>query len=355
MKSSTIKRSAQRLLDLTLRDVTGCGKLLNQALLSLNRTSNYGFYTFHRRPKTAEHVYLDAMPATPISLPPTAIVIQGPLVSQDDFTLESARLYRRLMPGAVVIISTWNTEPEATLRRFEADGFGVVASTPPPVSGANNVNFQIVSTSAGIRAAREMNCEYVLKSRSDQRFYAPNLLPYFLALLDDYPAPYAEQQTQRIIELSMNVCRYRPYSMCDMFQFGHINDLERMWGVELDPRSMSVGDYSRQRITPRKISEDRIAEIYVHRAYLEALGQDAAVDLTRYYEVLASYFIIIDKESVDLFWNKYHAMEYALAENPLYSPARAKARFYSRDWHMVRKYGADALDTNPALLDMPEN
>jgi hypothetical protein len=355
MKNSSIKRTAQRLLDLTLRDVTGCGKILNQALLSLNRTSRSGFYTFHQRPKAAENVHMDAAATPPMALPPAAIVIQGPLVHQDDFTLESARLYRRLMPGTVVIVSTWNTEPAAALQRFEAEGFTVVASTPPKVSGANNVNFQIVSTRAGISAAKELNCEYVLKSRSDQRFYAQNLLPYFLALLDEYPAAYAEQQTHRIIELSMNVCRYRPYSMCDMFQFGHIKDLEKMWGVELDGRSFSVAEYSRQRITPRKISEDRIAEIYVHRAYLEGLGQDAAVDLARYYEVLANYFIVIDKETVDLFWNKYHAMEYGLAENPLYSQDRAKARFYSRDWHMVRKYGAGVLDTNPALLDISEN
>jgi hypothetical protein len=354
MKRSTIKKALQRMLDLTLRDVTGCGKILNQVLQSLNRTSGAGYYTFHQRPKAAGEVHLDA-PATPqVALPPAAIVIQGPLLHQDDFTLESAKLYRRLMPGVVVIVSTWNTEPAATLHRFEAEGVKVVTSPSPGISGANNVNFQIVSTRAGIAAAKELGCEYLLKTRSDQRFYAPNLLPYFLALLDEYPS-ICPGQRRRIIELSMNVCRYRPYSMCDMFQFGHIDDLETMWGVELDPRSVTVAEYSRQRITPRKISEDRIAEIYVHRAYIEALGQDADVDLARYYEVLATLFVIIDKEIVDLFWNKYHALEYGLAENPMYAPARAKARFYARDWHVVRKYGVAALDMDPALLDLPEN
>jgi hypothetical protein len=85
------------------------------------------------------------------------------------------------------------------------------------------------------------------------------------------------------------------------------------------------------------------------------MGESTEVALATYYDHLAKYFIVIDKEIVDLFWNKYSSLEYGLAENPMYSAFRPKARFYSRDWHMVRKHGANALDTSDRILDTPEN
>ena len=152
--------------------------------------------------------------------------------------------------------------------------------------------------------------------------------------------------------MSMNICRYRPYSMCDMFQFGHLDDLLTMWSVNHDPRSFTVREYSSQARTPRQIAEDRIGEIYVHRAYLEKLGEDSTVDLEIYYRILSEYFIIIDKETVDLLWLKYHAREYQLAENPMYGERRAKARFYSRDWQALLHFGPGIFETRSELMDV---
>lgn len=353
--TSRLKKTATWLLDTCLRDNARFPKLLNHALMSLNRTSPSSFYTYHQRPKRAADVHLDHAGQAVPALPPTAIVIQGPLAHHDDFTLESARLYRRLMPHALIVVSTWRKEPSAALERLRAEGVDVVLSNPPATSGGNNVNFQMVSTLAGIRHAQQAGCEYVLKTRSDQRFHAQNLLPYFFALLAEYPTAYPDRQRRRIIEPSLSICRYRPYSMCDMFQFGHIDDMLTMWNQPLDPRSFSAAEYGRQQITPRKISEDRIAEIYIHRGYLEAIGEHPDVDLATYYRLLADYFIVIDKDVLDLFWNKYHAREHGLADNPLYDARRAKARFHSRDWHMVRQFGVAALDIDPALMDVIED
>jgi len=355
MKSSYLRKAVTRLLDFALRDRTGSGRYINQFLLSLNRSSPFSFYTYHHRPKKARDVHLDAVSATYQNLPPTAIVIQGPVVWNDDFTLESVKLYRRLMPEARIIVSTWAGIASEKINAFREAGAIVVISEPPAVSGGNNVNFQLVSTRVGIEHAKTLGCSHVVKTRSDQRFYAQNLLPYLHSILEDYPSIDVGRQRQRIVELSTNICRYRPYSMCDMFQFGHIDDMSIMWNVPLDSRSFSVGEYSSQKITPRKISSDRIAEIYIHRAYLEAIGEVTRVELGTYYGHLAKYFVVIDKETVDLFWNKYSALEYGLAENPMYGSFRPKARLYSRDWHMLRKYGVNSLDTSDQLLDMPEN
>jgi hypothetical protein len=355
MKQNSIKKMVAWLFDTFLRDFRKFPKVLNYALMSLNRTSRLHFYTYHERPKAAAEIHLDGVRHETLHLAPTAVVIQGPLVGSDNFTLETVRLYRRLMPQALLVVSTWRSTSPVAIEQLRAEGADVVLSDPPAVSGGHNINFQMISTSAGIRHARQAGCEYVIKTRTDQRFHAHAVLPYLFALLEEYPSIDPARQRQRIIELSLSICRYRPYSMCDMFQFGHVDDLLAMWELPLDPRSHTAAEYALQQITPRRFAEDRTAEVYVHRGYLEAIGERTEVDLATYYRHMADYFIVIDKEAVDLFWNKYEAREYGLAVNPLYQPWRPTAKFFSRDWHVVRKFGAAALDTNPALMDVAEN
>lgn len=355
MTKRIIKKIASWLFDTFLRDFRMFPKVLDYALMSLNRTSRLHFYTHHERPKSSAEIHLDGVRHDSLNLPPTALVIQGPLVDSDDFTLESVRLYRRLMPQALIVVSTWRNAPLATVAALRAEGVDVVLSDLPAISGGHNINFQMISTSAGIRHAKQAGCEYVIKTRTDQRIHAHAVLPYLFALLDEYPPVDLARQRQRIIEPSLSICRYRPYSMCDMFQFGHVDDLMRMWDLPLDPRSYSAADYALEKITPRKFAEDRTGEVYIHRGYLDTIGVHTEVDLKTYYRHLADYFIVIDKEVLDLFWNKYEAQEYRLAGNPVYQALRPTAKFYSRDWHVVRKFGINALETDPALMDVAEN
>lgn len=355
MTQNNIKKTVAWLFDTFLRDFGKFPKVLNYALMSLNRTSRQHFYTYHERPKSAAAVHLDGVQHEALHLPPTAVVIQGPLLDSDNFTLETVRLYRRLMPQARIVVSTWRRSPLAAIEQLRSEGADVVLSDPPNVSGGHNINLQMVSTAAGIHHARKAGCEYVIKTRTDQRFHAHAVLPYLFALLDEYPSIDPTRQRHRIIELSLSICRYRPYSMCDMFQFGHVDDLLTMWDLPLDPRTHSAAEYARQQITPRRFAEDKTGEVYVHRGYLEAIGEPTKVDLPSYYRHMADYFIVIDKEALDLFWNKYEAREYGLAVNPLYQAWRPTAKFFNRDWHVVRKFGVTALDTNPALMDVPEN
>jgi len=355
MTHTSIKKTLAWLFDTLLRDFRKFPKVLNYALMSLNRTSRLHYYTYHERPKSAAEIHVDEVRHETLHLPPTALVIQGPLVDIDNFTLETVRLYRRLMPQTLIVVSTWRNAPLAIIEQLRTLGAEVVLSDPPAVSGGHNINFQMVSTAAGIHHARKAGCEYVIKTRTDQRFHAHAVLPYLFALLEEYPSIDTTVQRHRIVELSVSICRYRPYSMCDMFQFGHIDDLLIMWDLPLDPRSHSAAEYALQQITPRRFSEDRTGEVYVHRGYLEAIGKRTEVDLATYYRHMADYFIVIDKEAVDLFWNKYEAREYGLAVNPLYQAWRPTAKFYSRDWYVTRKYGPEVFDTDPALMDIPEN
>jgi WavE lipopolysaccharide synthesis len=334
-------------------DGTVVERLINRFLFALRKNSSERFYTYHTRPQHAAAVGLD--PVTPPPMHETiGIVIQGPLLHEADFTLESAALYLRTFPTAHVVISTWVNEELDRHKILQNPRLHVVKSVPPKTSGLGTTNYQLVSTLAGIELLEKLGCQYVLKTRSDQRAYANNLDNYLIALLHQYPSR-SKNQKHRIVELSMNICRYRPYSMCDMFQFGHISDMKDMWSADLDARHMSTKQFSSRKLTSREVSEGNIGEIYLHRKYLEKIKAESSVSMRVYYQSLLDHFIVIDKEQVDLYWHKYHCGEYSLAENPTYSTERQKSRFYHRDWIAGLYAGIDIFPLDDALMDRLEN
>ncbi len=348
---SYLKLFANTLICFFSRDSIFSEKIINKIFVYLNLNSKKAYYTYHARPLSADNVHIDKF--LRVQHPEVGVIIQGPIKRENDFTFESALLYKKTMPGALIVISTWDDEHlnETFLKKHN---ISVIKSQKPKTSGLGTTNYQIVSTINAIKYLKKMGCKYVVKTRSDQRVYGQNLIPFFLTLLYQFPSVNLNQNN-RIIELSMNVCRYRPYSMCDMFQFGHLADLELMWGVVLDPRNQSTNSFSRIRRTSRDVSESFIGEIYIHRNYLKTIGASDEVSLKTFYKNLVDHFIIIDKEQVDLFWYKYNAMEYGIAENPLYDVNRQKSRIYFRDWLVMNQYGVDSLSTDDGLMDRFEN
>ncbi len=113
----------------------------------------------------------------------TAIVMQGPLVSKDDFTVETVKIYGKLYPGVAVIVSTWKSESQEIIDRLKKlENCHVVLNDLPEHSGMLNLNYQIVSTMAGIRKAQQLGKEYVFKTRCDYRFMRIGLMEYLVNL-----------------------------------------------------------------------------------------------------------------------------------------------------------------------------
>jgi len=73
------------------------------------------------------------------------------------------------------------------LDKFTDENINVVLSKKPDYPGVSNVNFQIVSSSTGIVKAKELGAEYCLKTRTDQRMYAPNIKEFLINLLKTFP------------------------------------------------------------------------------------------------------------------------------------------------------------------------
>lgn len=94
-----------------------------------------------------------------------AIIIQGPIVERDSFTLESVRLYKKIYKECEIIVSTWNTVNSTVLKQFEKENIHVVLSEEPKYSGIGNINYQVRSTVAGIDYAKKLGAVFVLKTR----------------------------------------------------------------------------------------------------------------------------------------------------------------------------------------------
>ncbi|WP_413587443.1 WavE lipopolysaccharide synthesis family protein [Bdellovibrio sp. HCB274] len=316
-----------------------------------SRIQGRSYFTHHERPRLAGDVFYDEV----LAIKDIGIVIQGPIDGIQEMVLETVAIYRKSVPGCKIVLSTWRNEVGKFRINFENLNVHILENDKPSISGGNNINFQIVSTINGLRKLGELGVKYAFKTRTDQRFYAPNTVPYFMILLKRYPLLKPGLQKERIIELSLNVLRYRPYSMCDMFQFGLLADLILFWNQDLDSRSFSAAQYSKEPYTLRKISEDDIAEIYIHRKFLRGIGVSSEVDYESYYTALKEHFIIVDKEMVDLVWLKYSSQEYRIAYNPIFDKDRKYARFSQKDWEILQEYGISIFQMKDEWLNIREH
>lgn len=230
-----------------------------------------------------------------------AIVMQGPLLYENDFTLETLKIYKKTFPKCSIIVSTWDTEKKKMLEQIEKLGCIVLKNSKPDfVTKENNNNYQIKSTKKGLQKAKEIGAKYVIKTRCDQRMYETHIVEYLFNLLKVFPLKEHKLQKERLVTLSLNTFKYRLYDISDMFLFGHIDDVMNFWDVEYDhreklPSYMTLKDYSKA----------RPSEIGYTIDYLERIGEKLDYTLKNSWEMYAKYFCVIDTNTVGLIWPKY--------------------------------------------------
>lgn len=171
------------------------------------------------------------MNITPVSAADISIVVQG-AVSKET-TPECLCSLRDVFPGAEIILSTWEGTDAAGL---EFDKL-VLSKDPGAQTGdesaniPNNVNRQIVSTKAGVALAER---RYILKTRTDIRFYGSSFLSYF-GKYDEVP-PYLFKN--RLIICDFYTRDPRASKVCfhpsDWLTFGNADDVKKYYlGLEL--------------------------------------------------------------------------------------------------------------------------
>lgn len=229
------------------------------------------------------------------------IVMQGPIVYKNNFTLETIKLYKKTFCNCPIILSTWDYEDNKVIEDIKKLGVTVIKNTLPEHKGLGNVNYQIKSTKEGLKKAKELGASYVIKTRTDQRFYETHIVEYLFNLMQLYPKDAQSiKQKERLITLSFNTFKYRLYDITDMFLFGHIDDVIEYWNCyyeerEIFPQWNTLLDFCK--IEP--------CEIGICIQYLKKIGHVPNFTLKDSWECYSKYFCIIDASSIRLYWPKY--------------------------------------------------
>lgn len=240
-----------------------------------------------------------------------AIVLQGPILSVHDFTANTIRTYRQYFPNAPIIVSTWNSEPLQVLKALEHVGAHVIVQRPPKHPGVSHLNYQIASSSAGVRAALDFGASFVAKTRTDQRLYSPNALRTLTLLGNAFPlAAKVETQQARIVGISLNTFKFRMYGLSDMLIFGDARDLRTFWERPLDERPAS--DSKSVNWRDDALAKGPEVELCTH--FLEQTGWEVKWTLADSWSAFAQRFVIADASSLDLYWPKYSNLEHRWRE-----------------------------------------
>lgn len=310
-------------------------RLFDRAIRYANHWSQ-DFTTFHQRPKFTRQIGTWRDSALPNE--PAAIVMQGPVATQDDFTLETLKLYRQHMPGVRLILSTWNDTPEAILAPMAALGIEVVRSEKPGRPGLFNINMQITSASNGVRRAVEGGAEWVLKTRTDQRLYAPDVMPFLIATARTFPVTGGGPQRHRIIGVGLGSLKFAPYHVTDQTVFGHAEDMMVYWTPPLrgDPPEgwpSSISDVYGT-IPVGMLCRHGAPESYFASEFLRRRGWPLDWTIEDTWAAYRDRFCFVDVGATDLYWVK--SQTYSLAELLVrYEIVSNRHEMGFRDWMLL--------------------
>ena len=169
-----------------------------------------------------------------------AIVMQGPLWYEDNYTINTAQFYRQWYPNAPIIISTWKNEATEAFRE-ECKKIGVVLleNALPTEAGYGHINYQLESSFAGVNYVKNhTSTEFVLKCRTDQRFNRTDFLIYFKNLTQTFP-PKGDKLKKRIVFTSSDM--WIPFFMNDFMVFGNIESMNKFYGIsKITPQQQAV-------------------------------------------------------------------------------------------------------------------
>ncbi|MFH1427829.1 MAG: WavE lipopolysaccharide synthesis family protein [Patescibacteria group bacterium] len=306
------------------------------------------FITFHTRPKQAANVgvWSDEL----INSPKFAVVIQGPIMKEDDFTLETVKIYKKTFKKAIIILSTWENEREDDkyIKRINEENIEILFNKEPEYAGTAHMNYLITSSFAGIKKAKEMNVEYVLKTRTDQRICGINTMEFLYNLIRTFPVVNGYRQRERIVGVSLNTFKYRLYGLSEMTLFGNIEDMLLYWGVKPNQNS----DINRWNITVRDLIKLKFTgETYLASEFLKKVGRDLKWTLQDSWQVFADHFCVVDQQNIDLYWHKYERQkEYRYLK---YGRITNKQELAFREWFNLYSNIKNKYHIPEEAFDMP--
>lgn len=266
------------------------------------------YVTYNLVPKYAKEQN-DWMYYTGTNAEKFGIVIQGPILKRDDFTLETVRYYGKIYPGVLVIVSTWIDEDTAYIQRLEAEkNCIVVLCQYPEKSGIGNINYQTMSSLRGVQEAADKGKEYVLKTRSDTRVTMCGVMELLYQYTILYPlrTQTDKNQNQRIIMFSVSL--FHPFHDSGMFFFGAVNDMLNYFDIELS-EEVAMKDISYKMVGNKWSYRDLFnmpnGENYMNIKFFEKMNSRVECSLKEWWSVVADNIIALPISLLRPIWVKY--------------------------------------------------
>ncbi|MDB5942840.1 MAG: hypothetical protein JWQ13_2406 [Ramlibacter sp.] len=225
---------------------------------------------------------------------------------------------RKAIPGARVILSTW--EGADVPENLAIDEL-VLSPDPGPLAPlkltddkANNINRQIVSTEAGMRAVRT---PYAVKLRTDCFLEHAGFIDFHGALLR------RDQRANRIVAaafFTMDTAVFEriPYHLSDWFQFARTEVLQSYWQVPLMTAAAGRFYETHAHAPDSNVFEKRFraefaVEQYIAMRYAQKLGyacpsrlNDVRPEVLRdHHRFLADETLVLDPWQCGMVFPKY--------------------------------------------------
>ncbi len=290
------------------KDMTG--SLLQNMVCKYIQENTSNFCTYKLRPKNADAVVSSDIKSKS-DYSEFAIVLQGLIETNNDFTYQNVLYYQKMYPDVHIIISTWDYTDEKLIERFKSIGCEIVLSKDVPVCGTGNVNYQICTSLAGIRRAKELGATYVLKNRSDLRLYRDGALNFMKGLIANYPVKTDNKYglKGRIITQGGNPGQmFIPYWLQDFMYFGYTDDLLNLFEIKFSEQAIhSTPKYLREKydvVTGDTLREEQTPEIYIIKSFLEKY-EDLPYSVSHFWQLVREIFLFVDPDTIGSFWGKY--------------------------------------------------
>jgi hypothetical protein len=259
------------------------------------KTSYYVSYNL--RPKKLKPFTAIQSCSSPDNL--CVIIIQGPLVIDNDFTIDTASFYLEYL-NIPVVISTWQDEDSEMLKSLQMLGCHIVLSDKPTFAGVRNINYQLVTTKAGIDKAISIGARYICKTRSDQRIGKVSAIDYLRNLVEQFPInDPCGVQFGRIVTLDGDM--FCSYWISDFMYFGLSHDLKQLFDIPLDNRDFDTIPVSRKILSEKILTP----EIYILKKYIDLFNLSFDFSIKAYWQFVKQYLVCIDKNDLCLYWCKY--------------------------------------------------
>lgn len=206
-----------------------------------------------------------------ISSQEISVVVQGAILREGDMTKRCCESVRRFLPGAEIILSTWegqnvdgiscdicimNQDPGAVSLLFK--NYGEIKKS--------NINRQIVSSYKGVEFASR---KYVMKLRSDTVLLGSTIINIINEKFCE-----SEQRIMCFEPINPIYINDGVYGVCDFWFFGLKDSMRKLWNIPLQIPHENDGEYDQspeEYILGAYCKENNIAKINNRKEYISVL------------------------------------------------------------------------------------